>query len=116
VNGGHEPPLIIQTDGAVRTLEPTGLPVAMIEDIMLDASEGEIRPGEVLAVFSDGIPEATTTGDDFLGLEPVQDILIASRKDPLRDIRKRIVKSVAEFLGGQSASDDVTLMLLRRLP
>ena len=34
----------------------------------------------------------------------------------LSDIRKRIVKSVAEFLGGQSASDDVTLMLLRRLP
>lgn len=114
VNGGHEPPLIIQPDGGIRTLEPTGLPVAMIEDIMLTASEGELRPGELLAVFSDGIPEATTTGDEFLGLDPVRDILIASRQDPLRDIRKRIVKAVAEFLGGQSASDDVTLMLLRR--
>ncbi len=114
VNAGHEPPLVLRADGTMDELESTGLPIAMIEDVMLQSGEAEIRPGDLLVVFSDGIPEATTTGDEFLGLEPVKEIMIANRAESITDIRKRIVEAVKEFLKGQHASDDVTLLLLRR--
>jgi len=114
VNSGHEPPLIIRGDGSIDQLAPTGLPVAMIEEVISETAESEMKPGDVLAVFSDGIPEATTNGESFLGLDQVKQILIEHREEPLTEIRKRIVAEVQNFLAGDRMSDDVTLVLLRR--
>ena len=73
-----------------------------------------MEPGDLLAIFSDGIPEATTTGDSFLGLEPVKEIVTKNHKEPLPELRKRLVSAVEDFLKGDPMSDDVTLMLMRR--
>jgi sigma-B regulation protein RsbU (phosphoserine phosphatase) len=116
VNAGHEPPCIVREDGTIDTLEPTGLPVAMIEDFMLEAGEATILPGDLLAVFSDGVPEATTDGESFLGVDAVREILSAGRSEPLAEVRGRIVSAVDDFLAGEPNSDDVTLMLFRRRP
>jgi phosphoserine phosphatase RsbU/P len=114
VNAGHEPPLIIRADGTMDRLEPTGLPFGMIEDFMLEAGDARIDPGDLLAVFSDGVPEATTDGERFLGMEPVQEILTTHSNEPLSEIRSRIVSAVDKYLAGEPNSDDVTLLLMRR--
>jgi serine phosphatase RsbU (regulator of sigma subunit) len=114
VNAGHEPPLIVRADGTIDALESTGLPVGMIEDVMLEAGEGRLEKGDLLAVFSDGVPEATTDGEKFLGMEAVRKIISDGRDKPLDEVRGRIVSAVDEFLAGEPNSDDVTLMLLRR--
>ncbi len=114
VNAGHEPPLVLREDGTFDELESTGLPIAMIEEVVPVAGEAELRPGDLMVMFSDGIPEATTDGDSFLGLDVVKKIMVDHRDEPLESIRERIVSAVADFLGGEPNSDDVTLMLLRR--
>jgi len=114
VNAGHEPPLIVRADGTIDCLESTGLPVGMIEDVMLEAGEGRLEKGDLLAVFSDGVPEATTDGEKFLGMEAVREIIADGRDKPLDEVRGRIFSAVDEFLAGEPNSDDVTLMLLRR--
>jgi sigma-B regulation protein RsbU (phosphoserine phosphatase) len=90
------------------------MPVAMLEDLILESGETTLEPGDLLMVVSDGIPEATTNGEKFLGIEPVEIILAGKRSDPLPEIREGIVTAVSAFLGDQPNSDDVTLMLLRR--
>ena len=65
-------------------------------------------------VNSDGIPEATTDGESFLGIEPVEEILKERYKDDLKTIREKVVTAIETFLAGDPMSDDVTLMLLRR--
>jgi sigma-B regulation protein RsbU (phosphoserine phosphatase) len=114
VNAGHEPPLIVRAGGSIDSLEPTGLPVAMIDDIMLESGTAMVEPGDLLAAFSDGVPEATTDGERFLGIDAVRDILSSGREEPLTEVRDRIVSAVDDFLAGEPNSDDVTLMLLRR--
>jgi serine phosphatase RsbU (regulator of sigma subunit) len=116
VNAGHEPPLVLRADGTMDAFDSTGLPIAMIEEVVPAASEGVLNPGDLMAVFSDGIPEATTDGDRFLGLDEVKEILVKYREEPLEKIRGRIVSAVANFLHGEPNSDDVTLLLLRRNP
>jgi hypothetical protein len=115
INAGHEPPLVVHADGTMRQVESTTMPFAMIEEMPLEVSEMTLEPGDVMAIFSDGIPEATTTGDKFLGLAGVKEILATHRGDPLPVIRDRIVNIVQAFLAGGPASDDVTLVMLRRL-
>jgi hypothetical protein len=114
VNAGQEPPLILRADGSLEKLEPTGMPVAMLEDLILESGETTLEPGDLLMIVSDGIPEATTNGEEFLGIEPVEIIVAGKRLDPLPEIREGIVTAVSAFLGDQPNSDDVTLMLLRR--
>jgi sigma-B regulation protein RsbU (phosphoserine phosphatase) len=116
VNAGHEPPLLVRSSGKLESLDNTGMPVAMLEDIPIQTSEVNLDKGDLLAVFSDGIPEATTDGENFMGQEPVEQILTENKDEDLGTIRKKIVEKVDEFLNGEPNSDDVTLMLLRRSP
>jgi sigma-B regulation protein RsbU (phosphoserine phosphatase) len=115
VNAGHEPPLVVRREGALEQLDSTTLPLAMIEDTPLDVSEAVLMPGDSVAIFSDGIPEATTNGEHFLGLDGVKEALVANRSESLASLRARIVALVEEFLAGGRASDDVTLLMLRRV-
>ena len=75
-----------------------------------------LEPGDILALFSDGVPEATREGERFLELDPVRECLAAHQNDELPTIRDRILSAVEDFLGGEPISDDITLMLLRRSP
>jgi serine phosphatase RsbU (regulator of sigma subunit) len=116
VNAGHEPPLLIGEDGSLRSLESTGMAMAMVEEPIFQAAEVTLKTGDLLAIFTDGITEATVDNESFLGLDPIKDLLIAHRDEKLSDLRQRIVARVEDYLKGEPASDDVTLMLLRRSP
>lgn len=114
VNAGHEPPIVAHPNGTLSYLESTTLPVAMIEDFPVVVRETVVEPGDLVAVFSDGIPEATTSGDRFLGLDQVKAALTGSKGQTLEAVRTVIVNNVEAFLAGGPASDDVTLILFRR--
>jgi serine phosphatase RsbU (regulator of sigma subunit) len=114
VNAGHEPPLVVRAAGTVDALASTTFPLAMLEDMPLDACATELAPGDCIAIFSDGIPEATANGESFLGLDGVTGALVSHRGQPLPELRARVLEIVEQFLAGGRASDDVTLLLLRR--
>jgi sigma-B regulation protein RsbU (phosphoserine phosphatase) len=116
VNAGHEPPLLISMDGSMKNLESTGMAMAMIEQPFFEVEEVPLKHGDLLAVFTDGITEATVDGEDFLGLEPIKELLIENRAEDLPSLRKRFVSAVQDYLQGEPTSDDVTLLLLRRSP
>jgi hypothetical protein len=114
VNAGHEPPILLRAGGEIVRLPSTGMPIAMLEEMTVECAEIGLGPGDLLAVFSDGVPEATTTGENFYGIDRLQDILVAGRNDDLPSIRRRVVSSIESYLQGETNSDDVTLVLLRR--
>jgi phosphoserine phosphatase RsbU/P len=114
VNAGHEMPLIIRPDGTMEELEPCSPPVGMLPEFTCRVGVTTLEPGDLLVIFSDGIPEATLDGEAFLGIEPVKSILTQMRRQPLADISNAIGEAVDQFLKGGHASDDVTLLLVRR--
>lgn len=90
VNGGHCPGLLFRGDGTETELPPTGLPVGMILNRGYEAASTQLAPGDLLCVYSDGIPEAFL-GEDELGEERLQGehseaadgaALRAGRRDP----------------------------------
>ncbi len=114
LNAGHEPPLVLRADGTLDRFPSGGQPMGLLPENPLKVQSGALQPGDLMAVFSDGIPEATRDGENLMGLEPVIAILRERRSAPLAEIRDAILNAVEDHLAGRHASDDVTLILLRR--
>lgn len=116
VNAGHSPPLVIAADGQGRALPPTGLPVGAFEDIPFKAGEVTLAPGDLLALYSDGVTEATAAGDadDEYGTPRLQELLQRERARPAADIVASVRADLARFSGDVPAADDITLVVVRR--
>ena len=114
VNAGHEPPLIISTDGTLKDLPSTGMAMAMIEEPLFSVAEVDLAPGDLLAIFTDGITEATIDGENFLGLDPIKELLQRDHDKPLTSIQKDFISLVQDYLKGEPTSDDITFLLLKR--
>ena len=92
------------------------MPLGMLEASRYRAGTIQIRPGAVLAMFSDGIPEAENPHGDFYRTERLRDLLLAERGRPAQAIVDRVRSDLFEFTQDTPPSDDVTILLLRRRP
>jgi serine phosphatase RsbU (regulator of sigma subunit) len=113
VNAGHNPPVLMDAAG-VRRLDVGGVPVGVLEDARFERGEVTIGAGGVLAVFTDGIPEADRGGEMYEE-ERLLEVLSAGVGEPKLDaLGRRILESVDTFMAGARRTDDITLLLLRR--
>ena len=109
VNCGHNPPMWLHADGTVDRLGPTATVIGLFPDWHCSAVEVELRPGDLLAVFSDGVTEAEHGTDEF-GEERLIDELRGNRRLPPDEIVSVILNSVQAFSRG-ALSDDLTLLV-----
>ena len=113
VNAGHNSPMIVG-ESATRELAATGTPIAILPDFPYTTGETVLARGELLAVFTDGIPEAQR-GEAFY-----EDARLESRLRALNgavdiaDIGRGVLEDVDAFVDGGERTDDITLVLLRR--
>jgi phosphoserine phosphatase RsbU/P len=114
VNAGHNPPLLFAADGTVTALETTGLPVGLIDGVAFETASVVVPPGGMLAIFSDGIPEARTEDEEF-GDDRLCEELRARRDLPLEEAAEGVLGEVRRFMGDAPPTDDITIFLLRRL-
>jgi len=113
VNCGHNPPVLMRTDGAVERLTATATVVGMFEQWESTVVRIGLAPGDVVAIFSDGVTEATRENEEF-GEDRLLGILRAQRCSPAAEIVRTILEEVERF-GAGAQSDDLTLLVLRSL-
>jgi sigma-B regulation protein RsbU (phosphoserine phosphatase) len=100
--------------GALSDLPATGVPIAALPDFPYAAESVDLSPGDLLAVFSDGIPEAARGDDFFEDARLAKALLEQANEARLDQIAGHVIGRVDEFLAGSGRTDDVTLVLLRR--
>ncbi len=115
VNAGHNPPLLIDRDGSTREVPATGLPVGMFEDASYEAGTVSVRPGELLMLYSDGVPEAQDASGDEYGMTRFQELLCRERGRRVSGIVECVTGNLREFMSGCMPTDDVTMLAIRRL-
>ncbi len=116
MNAGHNPPVLVRADGTLQEIGSTGLPVALLEDSVWSVGETTFGAGDVMALYSDGIPETWRDEEHDYGDERFQELLVAHRGNCVAEIRDAALADVGEFRGDAPVGDDVTLLLVRRLP
>jgi len=113
-SAGHEDVLLVRENGTIEHLSSTGLPAGVKFEVEYEQRETWLSPGDLLAMFTDGVTDAITENENFYGMKRTQQILVRSRREPLEKIRNHLLDDIHHFLEGQQASDDITLLLLRR--
>jgi sigma-B regulation protein RsbU (phosphoserine phosphatase) len=115
-NAGHNFPLVFRRGGERVTLERGGTVVGVLEDAAFDEGEMDLRAGDRVVMYTDGVSEAANAAGELFGEERLIALIDALPADlPARDVVDRILGGVRAFLDGVEAGDDITVMVLRVL-
>jgi phosphoserine phosphatase RsbU/P len=112
-NAGHCPPLVLR-DGAIEPVEATGLPLGLFHNGQYSAVRARLHTGESLLLYTDGLTEARNSAGDEYGVERLMAMLPKCREQSPERISTACLEGLAAFLGSEQASDDLTMMVLRR--
>ena len=114
-NAGHNAPMLLAAGGAVARLETGGLILGILERAEYETGEARLAPGDRLVLFTDGVTEAMDESDEQWGEERLLGLLRDGADLGCAALMARIVGEVRRFEGDRGASDDVTLVVARRL-
>ena len=112
-------PLLLYRAGDDRCewIEPTTFPVGVMELAEVpQAATLEMGEGDILALISDGLYERVNAANAEFGPERVAEIIRRGQHLPMAELCQRLLVAADTFAGGIAAADDVTLILVRRLP
>jgi phosphoserine phosphatase RsbU/P len=111
VNCGHNPPVIVRQD-RVERLNSTATVLGMFEEWACEIAESRFEPGDILAICTDGVLEATNTSGDEFGEAGLVTVLRARRDQSAAELLNAVIESVRQFAPGEQA-DDITLLVAK---
>jgi sigma-B regulation protein RsbU (phosphoserine phosphatase) len=113
VNAGHNWPILRHANGAIESLEVGGLPLGIQSGTNYETATLELKPGDALIFFTDGVVEAfNESGEEFGNerwLSAIRNLPDWNAQETLQFLMKR----VDEFVGATRQSDDITCFVFR---
>jgi len=112
-NGGHNPPFLRHADASVEALDGAGgLVLGVMPGVRFPDHTVQLRPGDRLVLYTDGVTEACNAAQEAYGAERLIAEVRAHGDGPAAALIERICHSVTSFAGGAAQSDDITLTVL----
>jgi serine phosphatase RsbU (regulator of sigma subunit) len=124
-NAGHNPPYLFHsTQPSVAqpapqgsspvTLRRTGLPLGVLEDTTWESAKLQVRPGDVIVLYTDGVTEAHNSQEELYGEQRLLQAAQSNIHRPVPEIKEALLAEVHDFVGTARKSDDLTLMVMAR--
>lgn len=112
-NAGHNYPLLIRKNGEVEFLSTGGLLLGAFGDASYEVGSTVMHPGDLLAVYTDGVTEAMDGDNNEYGETRLVEELTKIREFPAEIVCSRVIKDVKQFAAGIGDMDDMTLVVVR---
>jgi phosphoserine phosphatase RsbU/P len=112
VNAGHNPPMVIRSDGSLTWLETGGAPVGLFPDCTYEEGTVQLGRGDLLVVYTDGVIEALSPDGEEWQVDGLRRAAIRHHTERTKDIVQTIFDSMDEFSVGRQ-TDDATVVVLR---
>jgi sigma-B regulation protein RsbU (phosphoserine phosphatase) len=115
VRAGHDPALIYCPvhDTFTELGADAGLPLGVERERSYNEEHGDVRPGQLIAIGTDGIWEARNAAGRMFGKERFKAVLREHAADTAREIVDAVFDAVREYSGGVKLEDDVTLVVIK---
>ncbi len=114
-NAGHCAPIYYRHDkDSHEFLEPTGGLLGIVKNQKFNVENIIMRPGDILAIYTDGITEAIDANGNFFGEEKLVQLIRKYKDIDAKSIALHIIEEVQKFADGKEYTDDRTLVVIKR--
>jgi phosphoserine phosphatase RsbU/P len=113
-NGGHLPPVVISTDGRIQELTCGGPVVGLLAGLEYEEATVELRPGDLLMAYTDGLTEPENEFGEF-GEQRLVNFVQKHSRQALPSIADTTMKELQQWIGNHEQPDDMTILLARQL-
>ena len=92
------------------------LPNGLVEEIgeFIERAEVQLNPGDVVVLYTDGIPEAFDINKAQYGLKRLWQVVVENRHRRAGEIREAVIDDVRQYIGTQKVFDDITLVVMKQ--
>ncbi len=115
---GHPRPLWIAAHGRVVPVQAGGVAIGLLPDDAFDRQIEEItvhlEPGDLWALYTDGVTEAARPGGKEWGLDNLRQAVLTARPRAASSIVAHVRRELLAFAGDVAQYDDMTLVVVRR--
>jgi putative ABC transport system permease protein len=123
VNAGHNPPFLARAssshlpDGpshdSVEELTIGGTVIGMFPTADYEEALVELRPGDVMLAFTDGVTEALNPSQDEFGADRLKSLLCRVAHLPVKDIISIISSELRAWIADAPQHDDLTFIVAK---
>lgn len=115
-NCGHNPPVWLHSrDRSLETLPRTGPALGVIAGAEIGEHTIPLAPGDFLLLYTDGVTETFSPEDEIYGEARLCEVLQSIGDRGVRGLLEAVEKSVNEFRGPLPATDDLTMLAVKRM-
>ena len=113
-SAGHPPALLLRADGKLESLSEGGPLLGVVPEASFVSGSVELRVGDALLAYSDGILEARNYADQEFGFEHLEAQLRRARSGSADAVLFSVLGAVQDFAGACPQADDMSLVVVRR--
>ena len=116
-NAGHNPPFIRHSDGSAEMVKSRpGLVLAGMEGIRYRANTVQLKPGDLLYLYTDGVTEAVDVANNLYGEARLEAVLQQKNVGDVKTVCRQVKENVDNFVGDAPQFDDITMLALKYTP
>lgn len=111
-NAGHNPPLIKHANGEFEYLRTrAGFVLAGMEGVNYRVNEMELKPGDRIFLYTDGVTEATDLSSTLYGEERLLSFMNQNLEVKADALLPALKENIDEFVGEAPQFDDITMLM-----
>lgn len=110
-NAGHEPGLA-WANGAFQFLDTDGFPLGGSDDTEFEEKTLQLRPGDKIMLFTDGITEARNTEETDFGIDRLKQLITQNSTLTAQSLTEKIYQSIEIYSQNTPQHDDLTMIIL----
>lgn len=115
-NAGHNPPIFLNAkSGEAEFLQPTGPVLGPAPDAKYFVDSVNFSKGDILLLYSDGITESANEKFEQFGDDRLLAKLKKESKNSPKEIALKILEDVITFSKNGKYSDDMTLVVIKKV-
>jgi sigma-B regulation protein RsbU (phosphoserine phosphatase) len=113
VCAGHPFPLVRHASGAIEELGRGSFPLGVREGLESSTGTTTLAPGDLLLLYSDGLPEAINPAGDAFGYDALRELL--SVEGQPQAVHDRLLRALHHHVSGEALRDDVSVVVVSRV-
>ena len=114
-NAGQDNPMLVSAKGSVSRLKTGGIMLGAFDDFQFEDETVSMKPKETLVIYSDGVSEAMNPAKELYGDKQLQQLVVKNRNKSAGEIIDTIIADVRQHANGYPQSDDITVVVVRRV-